>query len=220
MSTKWKIGLAVMVLFLVLGGIVSRQDATTVEPSTAPETEEAQPLSEPEAVPDEAPDAVEETTEPEAVQETPEPETPDEQEVSETEEIPTEETENEPEETSEVSLDALVETFKTVLSSSYEDNFSVDVETIGSMTLVTVNTWKSGVVLEAALAKSGDAEMKSYWDTMKEQYKESSVVFQDFFTKLGRKDVMVDLTLRNDMNKDNILLEVSNGVVLADAVTG
>lgn len=142
---------------------------------------------------------------------TPEPE----EEAEEVEEA-AEEAAKEAEEENKLTVEDIVAIYKLSLGQNFnDDGQGYEVKQDGD--IIQINVWGEGVSEGAVLAKA-NSEAKASWDGMVENFKSSSKSFQSVLDENGHSDVTAMVNVVNDKNHDRIILIVSNGVVLYDAV--
>lgn len=166
---------------------------TVKEEPKAPEEEIAKP--EPEAEP------------------TPEPE-PDVEEIEETEE------EEAPAEESERSESDKVYLYKSdldfALYSFMPGTYDVDVD-YGSKLINVLFTF-DGVTAEALLGKMRTGETPEEWKSLRASTESTCAAWYKKFTDYDLDGWNLSMNIRNDINEDNIILTVLDGVTIMDAV--
>ncbi|MBD5151194.1 MAG: hypothetical protein HDT16_01565 [Oscillibacter sp.] len=142
---------------------------------------------------------------------------------SNTEDIPQESAldqgESEPDETTEpiteASLDDLCDIIELVSEGNYED---FDVFNDGENT-ITMNIRQDGLAAELALAMdANDESVKQLWETLKESMIDVCNSTCDLIDTAGREDVSFLLNILNDTNHENVLLSITEGVVIYDVM--
>lgn len=114
---------------------------------------------------------------------------------------------------SSVSLDLLAAAMNLTLQDSFENSdFSYD------DTSITMTVWQDNIAAGALLAQQGNAELQESWNEMRDNLINMCQSARDMLDEAGYTDVTVTLNLLNDMNQDNTLLSVMDGVVIYDAV--
>ena len=113
-----------------------------------------------------------------------------------------------------LSIDLCVMSMKLVLNQNFEDRYTIQQDE----NVITVNLWQDGVSLGAALAASGDESSIESWNTLVESMKSMTASMQKVLNDNGHGDVAVLTQVVNDANTDNVLLSISLGTVLYDAV--
>lgn len=109
-----------------------------------------------------------------------------------------------------MSLETLCSTIKTVLGKNYSGcTVTHDDSTI------TVSVWIDGLALSLA---SGDQDTKDSWETAKDSLSELSESIDELVDTAGYNDVNVLFNVLNDLNHENALLSMLNGVVIYDVL--
>lgn len=95
------------------------------------------------------------------------------------------------------------------------DNYTINYDKDG----ITVNAWLDGITQGAVLLKSGlgSDELQQSWDNMKSSTMNACSKWVDGLKESGVENPVVVYNVVNDVNHDNILLSVLNGVVIYDA---
>lgn len=113
-----------------------------------------------------------------------------------------------------ISLDALCVTIKSVLDENYS---GIDVTHDGES--ITVNLWVDGLCMELTLAQqSGNSSYKETWETAKTNTVSLAKSICDLVDTSGYTDVYVTLNILNDLNHDNVLLSIFEGIVIFDVM--
>lgn len=106
--------------------------------------------------------------------------------------------------------------FDQILSENFGENYTLEIND----TSTTVNIWSDGVAAGAALAASGDPTTMSAWNTMLDSFSEMSKSISAIPVALEFDDnYYCCINLLNDLNKDNVLASIVNGVVIYDVVS-
>lgn len=120
------------------------------------------------------------------------------------------EPESTPTEVPLMSLDDLCAAIKTLT----KDNFSGCAVTHDD-SMITVNVWTDGVAMEVAGAAGSPP---NGWSDLRESMVSFSNSISNLIDTVGREDVSSCLNILNDLNHDNVLLSVSEGVVIYDVM--
>lgn len=105
--------------------------------------------------------------------------------------------------------------FDKILSENFGENYALEVDD----TSTTVNIWSDGVAAGAALAASGDPTTLSTWNNMLDSLSEMSKSISAVPTTLELDDnYYCCVNVLNDLNKDNVLASIVNGIVIYDVV--
>ena len=112
-----------------------------------------------------------------------------------------------------VSVDSAIVLIENTLDDNFE-NFEVYYEN----GIIFVNVWQDGIAGAAMVASSGDQEFLASWDDLISSQIRLSNSLDDLVEALGLTDVSVAINVLNDMNTENVLLTVMNGIVFYDAV--
>lgn len=114
-----------------------------------------------------------------------------------------------------ISLDDLCATIKSILD---DGGYSgVDVTHEGET--ITVNVWLDGLCMELTLAQeSGNDSYQETWDTIKDNFVDLSESIGNLVDTIGHTDVYVTVNILNDLNRDNVLLSVFEGIVIFDVM--
>lgn len=86
--------------------------------------------------------------------------------------------------------------------------------------IINVYVWHDGLALETLEAKSGNRSYITAWNNLVESLQEASMKTSSSLTDFGRDDIVLMFNYVNELNKDRILLSVSDGVVFYDEVNG
>ena len=82
---------------------------------------------------------------------------------------------------------------------------------------LTLSVWDDDVAAGTALVMAGNSEAQDAWDSMKENLITLCSSMRDLLDTAGLEDASVTLNLLNDLNTDNILLCIIDGVPIYDA---
>ncbi len=105
--------------------------------------------------------------------------------------------------------------FDKILSENFGENYTLEVDD----TSTTVNIWGDGIAAGAALAASGDSTTLSTWNAMLDSLSEMSKNISAIPTTLELDDnYYCCINVLNDLNKDNVLVSIVNGIVIYDVV--
>ena len=85
---------------------------------------------------------------------------------------------------------------------------------------MTMKLWGDGVATNAMFAAMGDKENLDTWNTLVESVTKASMQTQQDLNNNGHSDVAFVMEVVNDINKENVLLVVTNGIVMYDAANG
>lgn len=113
----------------------------------------------------------------------------------------------------DLSLDLLAAT----LSLTLQENFPNSDVTYDNSS-ITMNVWDDNIAAGALLAQQGNEELQQSWNEMRGNLRQMCESTKDTISDAGYPDVTVTLNLLNDMNQDNILLTIVDGVVTYDVV--
>lgn len=83
--------------------------------------------------------------------------------------------------------------------------------------VLVVSIWSDGVAEGAGLAKRGNAECAASWNELTANFEQLCKTTLEGAENNGL-DISVEYRVLNDINTDNILLMVRNGIVIYDAV--
>lgn len=113
----------------------------------------------------------------------------------------------------EVSLDDLCDLIKNISEGNYE---SFDVFNDGE-NVITMNIWQDGlaVTLRQAMDEN-DESIKELWGTLKETMVDVCNATCELINTAGSKDVTFLLNILNDLNHENLLLSITDGIVIYD----
>ena len=119
-----------------------------------------------------------------------------------------------------INFDMLDETILSIAISYVEDmlkttfdDYSIDYES--GTNILTIKILENGIasyVTYAAIANNVD--LVNDWKILKDEVTKMSLTTREYFGNIYDMDVNVAIYFINDLNKDNILLSVLNGVVL------
>lgn len=113
----------------------------------------------------------------------------------------------------DLSLDLLAAT----LSLTLQENFPNSDVTYDDSS-ITMSVWDDNIAAGALLAQQGNEELQQSWNEMRGNLRQMCESTKDTISDAGYPDVTVTLNLLNDMNQDNILLTIVDGVVTYDVV--
>lgn len=114
-----------------------------------------------------------------------------------------------------------MDTFKSIVDMSVEDNYDFFESEITEEGALSIRVANEGIAAAALVAKeTQNQEILDSWNYMKESMINLSKQLYDSATEAGIKDPIIFLHLLNDQNKDNSLLTIMNGIVISDAVLG
>jgi len=113
----------------------------------------------------------------------------------------------------DVSVDAAIVLIENTLKENFE-HFEVYHED----GIIFVNVWQDGIATAAMVAASGDQECLASWDDLVSSQIRLSNSLYDLVQVLGLSDTTVAINVLNDLNLDNVLLTVMNGIVFYDFV--
>lgn len=113
-----------------------------------------------------------------------------------------------------ISLEALVEILDNVADECYEDYTLTYTDE-----LIQIDVWKVGIVAGVDAAANGDEECLQSWNTLVEEYRNTSSTLYDFVKQAGYSDVSLSLNLVNELDHDKSLLATLNGVVIYDCLS-
>lgn len=109
----------------------------------------------------------------------------------------------------------VVQDIDAALTVGFGNEYTMSEDSAG----ITVNAWKDGVAMCAALAKNEDSDALKQWDSLKESTIKMQDSLQSLLTNSGYSDKIIVINILNDVKKDNTLLTVSYGIVAYDAVS-
>lgn len=115
-----------------------------------------------------------------------------------------------------LSVEAIQEVLRQSYKNSFGDNFSIETEN----NIMTMKLWGDGVATNAMFAAMGDKENLDTWNTLVESVTKASMQTQQDLNNNGHSDVAFVMEVVNDINKENVLLVVTNGIVMYDAANG
>lgn len=110
----------------------------------------------------------------------------------------------------------LAATVEYAASQSYdEDKYKVDYDDSG----ITLSVWGDNLAMGATLAASGDESAKEEWESsVVDSFVEMNKGIVDAAKEYGLDDAVIVTNILNDLNQDNTLLSIINGVVVYDCV--
>ena len=150
---------------------------------------------------------------------TPEPESTVQEEPQEDESAQAEEPtetpapESDEENSGEMSVDLLAAAISLTLQENFENS-----DVTYDENSITMSVWNDNIAAGALLAQQGNEELRESWDEMRENLRKTCEAAKETVDSAGYEDVTVTLKLLNDMNQENILLTVVDGVVTEDVV--
>ena len=104
-----------------------------------------------------------------------------------------------------------------LMASQYPGNYKLTSDDTG----ITINLWENGIIQLVTLAKQGDKASKASWDDLVNSIKKMTVETKESaLKKYGYNDKYIMVNVLNNLNKDNTLLVVTDGVVFYDEVNG
>ena len=109
----------------------------------------------------------------------------------------------------------VVQDIDAALTVGFGNEYTMSEDSAG----ITVNAWKDGVAMCAALAKNEDGDALKQWDSLKESTIKMQASLQSLLTNSGYSDKIIVINILNDVKKENTLLTVSYGIVVYDAVS-
>lgn len=115
-----------------------------------------------------------------------------------------------------LSVEAIQEVLRQSYKNSFGDNFSIETEN----NIMTMKLWGDGVATNAMFAAMGDKENLDTWNTLVKSVTKASMQTQQDLNDNGHSDVAFVMEVVNDINKENALLVVTNGIVMYDAANG
>lgn len=115
-----------------------------------------------------------------------------------------------------LSVEAIQEVLRQSYKNSFGDNFSIETEN----NIMTMKLWGDGVATNAMFAAMGDKENLDTWNTLVKSVTKASMQTQQDLNDNGHSDVAFVMEVVNDINKENVLLVVTNGIVMYDAANG
>lgn len=110
-------------------------------------------------------------------------------------------------------LDTAVGLLESVIKENFE-NYEIYHED----GIIILNLWEPGIAVCATLAAEGNAENLAAWNDFIENQKEFCLTLCDFVETLGLDETMVMVNVLNDLNKENVLLSIAQGVVISNCV--
>lgn len=114
-----------------------------------------------------------------------------------------------------ISLDDLCATIESLLD---DDGYS-GVDVTREEATITINVWLDGLCMELTLAQqSGNDSYQETWDTVKANFVSLSESISELVDTVGYADVYVTINILNDLNHDNVLLSVFEGIVIFDVM--
>ncbi len=104
-----------------------------------------------------------------------------------------------------------------LMASQYPGNYKLTSDDTG----ITINLWENGIIQLVTLAKQGDKASKASWDDLVSSIKKMTLETKESaLKKYGYNDKYIMVNVLNNLNKDNTLLVVTDGVVFYDEVNG
>lgn len=122
------------------------------------------------------------------------------------------------EEDYQLSVDDIITMYKLSLAQNFTDE-GQGYEVTQSDKSILINLWSNGITEEAVKALVDD-KYKEAWDNMVESFKNTSETYQKTLDDNGHSDISAIINILNDVSKDKIILSISKGTVLYDAVNG
>ena len=113
-------------------------------------------------------------------------------------------------------LDYMVSIIDGVLKDSCGENYSL---TINGNT-ISIGIWANGTALDSVMAKSGNQDSINSWNDMVDSMLTMEEGIKSLFKSAEYDDYKITLNVLNDLNKNNVLLIISDGTVVYDTVNG
>lgn len=123
---------------------------------------------------------------------------------------PTVELTVEPVKNKEMSLDYLCALIKKTMGDDYTGCTVTHDENI-----ITISIWQEGVVLELSV---GGEESEKQWNFVKESMLNLSDSIWGVIDAAGREDISLLLNVLNDVNQENMLLSIMEGIIIYDVM--
>lgn len=117
--------------------------------------------------------------------------------------------------TGTLSVDAIAAIIEISLQESFGENYTIEYDDTG----ITVNIWSENVTPGVTLAINGDSEALKAWESLVENFVNTSVTACNLLKENGHSDVIFSYNILNELNKDNYLLMILNGEVIYDVVS-
>ena len=113
-----------------------------------------------------------------------------------------------------ISLDDLCATIESIL-----DDGGSGVDVTHEEAAISVNVWLNGLCMEMTLAQeSGNDSYQETWDSIRANFVSLSESIGELVDTVGHTDVRVTVNILNDLNRDNVLLSVFEGIVIFDVM--
>ena len=114
---------------------------------------------------------------------------------------------------SEQSLSDAVSLIETVLEQGFGNNYKVEIQD----NMIIASAWTDGVAADAtAIQQAGGGSDHESWFQMKEGMKTLYNSLDNLLDSEGYKDTTLVLNVLNDLNHDNVLLTMADGVFVYD----
>lgn len=114
-----------------------------------------------------------------------------------------------------IGIEATVDAIHDMLDNSFgEDNYELDYDDSG----ITINVWMKGATKAMAAAEAGDQDALNAHQTLIDNAKEYCDSLVDLFGAAGLKSYDVTLNTFEDVNRNRLILSVTNGAVVYEAL--
>lgn len=107
-----------------------------------------------------------------------------------------------------VSIETAVQIIDNVLAESFT-NYTIT----HNEALISVDVWEYGIAAGVDAAARGDAGCVETWNELVDSQKRCCTSIYDLVQTMGLSDVSIAINVRNDVNQENTLLSIVNGVV-------
>ena len=112
-----------------------------------------------------------------------------------------------------------IQLFLSLIEESLEENYSGNYKVYYEDEVINVDMWIPGTAVCITLAKEGDDDALSAWETLKESMAVYSQSLEVSKEKMGIPNVSILVTVLNDTNLDKGVLVFHNGECILDVVT-
>jgi hypothetical protein len=108
--------------------------------------------------------------------------------------------------------------FETQLRNNFDENQNLIIEYHEDIKTILITIWTDGVAFVSTAANSGNREAIESWNGLVDSMVSLTNSLKSLIETGGDFETNVALFLLNDINMDNVLLSVRNGVVWFNAV--
>lgn len=107
-----------------------------------------------------------------------------------------------------VSIETAIQVIDNILAESFA-NYTIT----HNEALISVDVWEHGIAAGVDAAARGDAGCIETWNELVDSQKRCCTSIYDLVQTMGLSNVAIALNVRNDVNQENTLLSIVNGVV-------